>query len=193
MARRRYQAVADSQLSLPLKAASTHSQLLLHLKTTDLGESEKKRGENPFRILPSRYNAGTSPCDGPRASYCGAACCYLPFKEVTPDEARELKRTISDGAHWYLKTNPESGGCVYLNKDNTCTIYDNRPRVCRAYDARDCAGDTRLERFIALIDNYQNGNSFRRKKVVADLRATAIEAFPEIPPEEAYEHLSPEV
>ncbi len=36
---------------------------------------------------------------------------------------------------WYLSI---EGRCIYLDRDNFCTIYDRRPAICRKHNPPDC-------------------------------------------------------
>lgn len=48
---------------------------------------------------------------------------------------------------WYLVV---KGRCIYLDKNNLCTIYDRRPDICRRHNPPDC------ERFGPWYDTMVN-------------------------------------
>ena len=137
--------------------------------------------------------AQPSPCkDGAIPLFCGAACCYFSRKEVLEDEVPRLgeKNVIKERTEYYLRNNPMTGACVFLDPTTSgCKIYDRRPRTCRSYD---CRNDPRVDSLVAMIDS-RNRNEKRIRGIVAELQAIAEAAYPNMELEEALELLSPEI
>ena len=83
----------------------------------------------------------------PECEGCPALCCHdlvMPIeKPKTRDDIDELKwklqydtvRVFIRNYRWYLLI---KGRCIYLDKDNFCTIYDRRPKRCREHKPPDC-------------------------------------------------------
>ena len=78
---------------------------------------------------------------------CPAYCCHdmammIP-KPQTRSEIREYKwylhydtvKLAIRNHRWYLVV---KGRCIYLDKNNMCTIYDKRPYRCRKHMPPDC-------------------------------------------------------
>ncbi|PIZ50935.1 hypothetical protein COY27_05300 [Candidatus Woesearchaeota archaeon CG_4_10_14_0_2_um_filter_33_13] len=130
-------------------------------------------------------------CDEVRVEYCQSACCHIKDKEITEAEALTLgdHGAIKREGEWYLRNNPNTGACVYLNPTlGGCGIYDQRPQVCRDYS---CVNDTaRIEHLIEMV---QNADLEHRLSVVDDLRKTATEAYPDLNPDEAFELMFPDL
>ena len=79
---------------------------------------------------------------------CGA-CCYLE-KQITLDEAeilvqqmksrvlidrkllRQQVEKINEGQKWG-SVNHQKNRCIFLGKDQACTVYESRPAVCRKH------------------------------------------------------------
>lgn len=78
---------------------------------------------------------------------CSALCCrnlaMLILKPRTKTDIQEVKwylhfDTVSvfiRNHRWYILVR---GNCIYLDKNNMCTIYERRPERCRRHPAADC-------------------------------------------------------
>ncbi len=78
---------------------------------------------------------------------CPAICCknlaMAIGKPANGKEVEDLKwqlqfthvKVYIRHHHWYqwIKTQ-----CMYLTKDNKCSIYENRPDICRKHNPPDC-------------------------------------------------------
>ena len=78
---------------------------------------------------------------------CSAECCHkllVPFKR--PRTERDIYyykwhlqydtvSIIIRSNRWYLVI---EGRCIYLDKNNLCTIYDRRPDTCREHNPSEC-------------------------------------------------------
>jgi len=86
----------------------------------------------------------------PRNRYCrncGALCCkdlsMAIGKPANKKEIEELKWQLQFDAikvyirkrRWYQLVESK---CMYLSRDNRCTIYDKRPDKCREHNPPDC-------------------------------------------------------
>jgi Fe-S-cluster containining protein len=86
----------------------------------------------------------------PKNAYCRkcpAVCCknlaMAIGKPKTPKEIADLKwqlhfdtvKVYVHKHHWYQLV---EGRCMYLGKDNRCTIYDSRPAMCRKHNPPNC-------------------------------------------------------
>lgn len=84
------------------------------------------------------------PCNG-----C-FACCVGDAIFVHPecgDDRRQYAVERYEG-RWILK-HKSNGDCIYLDRNNGCTIHDRRPVVCRELDCRDLLkllGEDRLRK-----------------------------------------------
>ena len=85
-----------------------------------------------------------------RCNGCDAVCCRNLAMMVT----RPRTRGEIDELSWYLRFKPVSiyirnhrwyilveGDCMYLDKNNMCTIYEKRPSRCRRHQPPDCERD----------------------------------------------------
>lgn len=75
---------------------------------------------------------------------CRARCCSWSFIEVTPEEVEVLKQRAvelhlpeppivaydRDGTEAYIM---HATPCVFLSKDNLCSVYRDRPQHCRDF------------------------------------------------------------
>jgi uncharacterized protein len=78
---------------------------------------------------------------------CPATCCknlaMSIGKPVTSKEIADLKwqlhfdtvKVYIHKHHWYQLV---EGRCMYLGKDNRCTIYEKRPAICRKHNPPNC-------------------------------------------------------
>ncbi|MFC1501088.1 YkgJ family cysteine cluster protein [Elusimicrobiota bacterium] len=78
---------------------------------------------------------------------CKAICCHnlamAIGKPVNRKEIEDLKwqlhfdtvKVYIHEHHWYQWV---KGKCMYLSKDNRCTIYDKRPITCRRHNPPNC-------------------------------------------------------
>ncbi len=97
-----------------------------------------------------KYRQGL--CEG-----CLALCCHMPVEAtagdlvrlelISPDEieARALKKaakrlikegvvkTFRAGTGKFTLTQKTGGACVFLDKNNRCTVYEKRPETCRNF------------------------------------------------------------
>jgi Fe-S-cluster containining protein len=130
-------------------------------------------------------------CDDIRATYCKNACCYIKDKEITRGEAATLgeKGAIRREGEWFLRNDPETGACVYLDQEKGgCSIYNNRLEVCKGYS---CVKDTvRIESIIESLDAQQPS---LRKSMIQEFRHQAAEYYPDLDPQEAFEVMFPEL
>ena len=78
---------------------------------------------------------------------CGAKCCHdlvMPIdKPRTADDVAELKWELQyDTVRVYIRSHRWyriiAGRCIYLDRNNRCTIYERRPRRCREIRPPDC-------------------------------------------------------
>ncbi len=80
---------------------------------------------------------------------CDAVCCTnlasMIARPYTKSEVEDLRwhlhfdtvRVFIKNLRWYLLI---KGRCIYLDKNNMCTIYDRRPKKCRDHNPPDCEG-----------------------------------------------------
>ncbi len=78
---------------------------------------------------------------------CPALCCCDLEEDIlrptTSEEVDNLKwelyfentKIFIRNKRWYQLT---LGRCMYLDKNNLCTIYDQRPQTCRDHKPPDC-------------------------------------------------------
>jgi len=108
---------------------------------------------------------------------CSSICCRdLAIEIKRPRdkyEINELKwrlhfdtvRVYILNRQWHMMV---SGNCMYLDKDDLCTIYDRRPDQCREHNPPDC--EKYLPYYDTLIstpeelDTYLNKGKVRKKR-----------------------------
>lgn len=112
-------------------------------------------------------------CEG-----CPAKCCHtllIPFnKPRNRDDIDHYKWqvqydtvSIAISSHrWHLAV---QGRCIYLDKDNLCTIYERRPEICRRHNPPGCERyapwyDTLIETPEALEAYFEEQREKRRRK-----------------------------
>ncbi len=130
-------------------------------------------------------------CDDIRADRCRNACCYIADKDITELEAERLgsKGAVKKEGEWFLRNDPNTGACVYLNiEEGGCGIYNNRLEVCKRYS---CVTDgNRIER---IIEYLKKVDLERRIDMITDFRREAAEQYPDLDPQEAFEVMYPDL
>ncbi|MCQ2056391.1 MAG: YkgJ family cysteine cluster protein [archaeon] len=97
-----------------------------------------------IKDLDLAYNTCHSLIDDFPCSMCGK-CCHQPFIVIRDEEIDSLAeyvgmkassfiknylhRDSSNGKWFFRYTNP----CVFLNKNNKCSIWNGRPEICREF------------------------------------------------------------
>jgi Fe-S-cluster containining protein len=76
-----------------------------------------------------------------------ANCCKTTspiFRDVDIERlAKRLRTSVADFQSNYLRLDEDqdyvlqSSPCVFLNEDNTCSVYEDRPKACREYPHTD--------------------------------------------------------
>ena len=88
-------------------------------------------------MLTEKTKIGKPPCGS-----C-SLCCHetVVLHEEEGDKLESYKTRIIPSPETgelvtALMQKPNSNACVYLSKDDGCTIYENRPSACRLFDCR---------------------------------------------------------
>ena len=131
-------------------------------------------------------------CKEKCANFCDNACCYIPIKELTEQEATYLGSSnyIKEDGIYRLKNSPVSGACVFLDiKLKQCSIY-NTPRfkVCRDYSC-----DIDVSRIVNLILAVKKQDIELNNRILEELRANARNYYPDMGEDEAVELMYPGV
>lgn len=104
-----------------------------------------------------------------------SGCCYTQVS-VTRDESKLLAERVVEGLHidlgrlfdqasvennakdWYTLPHSERG-CIFLDKDEKCTVYEDRPAVCRTNNvlspAALCDTSDGKEKPVRLLNTYE--------------------------------------
>jgi Fe-S-cluster containining protein len=129
------------------------------------------KGAHVTRKTRTRLMKGRSKGGSKRAcTNCPALCCHdlaIPIdrprlKEDIDDLKWQLRYDVVHVAirhrQWYLAVN---GRCIYLDRNDLCTIYDERPPTCREHNPPDCEKYSRwYEYWIETpeqLDSYLSG------------------------------------
>jgi len=108
------------------------------------------------------------PCKG-----CGALCChdlamhiYRPRTKPDIEELRwqlrfDTVRVFIRNKRWFMLT---EGRCMYLDKNDLCTIYEDRPKTCRNHPISQCERYCEGYYWDTLIETPEQLDKYLKKK-----------------------------